>query len=70
MDFITILLATVSINIIIYALLIRYLGNRIVELFKTQDEYNEMFEKYISEILDIINYNGLVRKPKVKEETK
>ena len=70
MEFITTLIASISINFIIHIILINYLSKGIMENFKVQDEYNNLFKENIKNIYDIIKYNKLVRKPKVEEDTK
>lgn len=70
MEFITTLIASISINLIIHIILINYLSKGIIENLKVQDEYNNLFKENIENIYDIIKYNGLVRKPKVKEDIK
>ena len=68
MEFITTLIASISINLIIHIILINNLSKGIIENFKVQDEYNNLFEENIENIYDIIKYNKLVRKPKVEED--
>ncbi len=70
MEFITTLIASISINLIIHIILINYLSKGIIENFKVQDEYNNLFKENIENIYDIIKYNKLVRKPKVEEDIK
>ena len=70
MEFITTLIASISINLIIHIILIKYLSKGIIENFKVQDEYNNLFKENIEKIYDIIKYNGLVRKPKAEEDIK
>lgn len=70
MEFIITLIASISINLIIHVILINYLSKGIIENFKVQDEYNNLFKENIENIYDIIKYNKLVRKPKVEEDIK
>ena len=70
MEFITTLIASISINLIVHIILINYLSKGIIENFKVQDEYNNLFKENIENIYDIIKYNKLVRKPKVEEDIK
>jgi len=54
MEFITTLIATITINLIIHILLINYLCKGIIENFEIQDKYNDLFDRNINNIYDII----------------
>ncbi len=54
MEFITTLIATITINLIIHMLLINYLCKGIIENFEIQDKYNDLFDRNINNIYDII----------------
>lgn len=66
--FFCIVICLIIINFILLLLMTIKIQKDTLDLFKTQDEYNELFEKHICKIYEIINYNNLIR-PK-KEEKK
>lgn len=61
MEILRIILINTAITLIINAITIKLITKQIIEMFKTEEDFDKTVVENIEQILDIIKYNGLVR---------
>ena len=58
----------IIINLILLLLVAIKIQKDMLALFKTQDNYNQLFEKHVCKIYEIITYNNLARPKKERDK--
>lgn len=69
MEILSISLIIISVNIIITTLIFSYFGSSVLERFKQQNKFDNEIIKYINNIYNIMELNGLnINKEKVSDK--